>query len=539
MLQDQKLSITGMNMNIARKTDLTKRSILRKTVQVAGSACASKFLAIVREVLMVRFLGISVAADAFITAWAIPNSLRKIFAEGALSVAYIPALVKMVKEGRSNDACGLLTLGFLFFEGIVLLLCFFVMANSHEVVWFMAPGFSHEQIVCAMPYLQILMPFIFFISCSALLAGALQTVGHFFVPAASPILLNGIFIGALFACIHYNFTVYTLCYFILAAGIAQFLWHLFAFIRSGLHIGFVTMGAKKAFPDVFVKFLNCLLSMSAMELGLLIDKQFASTLPAGSVALIYYANRFMGIPLTVFVTAFSTILLPHLSHMVMYAPKRLYFYLLESAKLVFWVTIPMTFLMIFFAQDIFVTIFLSDKFPLDRINQAGMALSAFMVGLFFFSLNRILLSIYYALHNTFIPTIISLIGIAANIILNWLLIDSLQIVGLALATVCAAAIQTVIYLICLHKYMRVSLPYVYFIHFIMRYTLQLVVTIVPFLLIYYGMHRFIIFLSNPYIEFLFLQTVAFWLWVGPLCIAFFVALYFFRATFSVGLYFLD
>lgn len=521
------------------KSTLTKQSIINKTVQVAGSTCASKILAIAREVLTVQFLGVSAAADAFITAWTIPNSLRKIFAEGALSAAYIPVLVKMVKEGKKSDACGLVTLGFVVFEGIVLLLCFLVIIKAHTVVWFMAPGFSPEQIARAMPYLQILMPFIFFISCSALLAGVLQSMGRFFVPAASPILLNIVFIAALFVCIHYNLSIQALCYCILSAGIAQFLWHIIAFVRSSLYAGAVTAGACAALPGIFAKFINCLLSMSAMEIGLLVDKQFASTLPAGSVALLYYANRFMGIPLSVFVTAFSTILLPHLSHMVTYAPKRLSFYLLESTKLVFWLTLPMTFLMAFFAQDIFVTIFLSDKFPLDKVNQAGEVLSVFMMGLFFFSLNRILLSLYYALHNTFIPAVISLIGIAANVALNWLLIDYGKTSGLALATVLAAAIQAVIYLMYMHKYMHISVHGMRFVQFAMRYIFQLVVTGIPFLLVYNMMYTFIVYLANPCITHLLLQTLLFWLWVGPLCAALFALLYIFRARFNVVLYFLD
>ncbi len=521
------------------KQMLTKQALISKTAQVATSTFASKMLAIAREVLTVKFLGISAAADAFITAWTIPNSLRKIFAEGALSAAYIPVLVKMVKEGNKRDASGLLTLGFLVFEGLILLLCLGVMLKAHNVVWFMAPGFSAEQIARAMPYLQILMPFIFFVSCSALLAGALQAVGSFFVPAASPILLNVIFLMALFICIHYNLSIQVLCYFILAAGVIQFLWHLLAFVRSPLQIGAVTGQARSVFPEICAKFINCLLSMSVMEIGLLIDKQFASTLPTGSVALLYYANRFMGIPLSVFVTAFSTILLPHLSHIVTYAPGRLSFYLLESTKLIFWLTIPMTFLMSFFARDIFVTIFLSDKFPLDKINQASVVLSTFMIGLFFFSLQRILLSLYYALHNTFVPAVISLIGIGVNILFNWLLIDCAQVPGLAFATVLAAAVQVGMYLIYLHTCMGVCVCGIRFMHFVLRYILQLVVTGAPFLLIYYTIHSSIVYFASAYVVDLLLQTLLFWLWVGPLCIAFFAVLYFYRAKFNVTLYFLD
>lgn len=521
------------------KSALTRRSIMSNTLQVGLSTLGSRVLGIVREVLTVRYLGVSAAADAFITAWKIPNSLRKIFAEGALSAAFIPMLVKLVKEGKRDEANGLMTLGFLVFEGIVLLLCAVVIFYARSVVWLMAPGFSDDQIISAMPYLRILMPFIFFISSSALLAGALQSVNHFFVPAFSPILMNVIFIGALLICIAYQFPIEYLCFFILGGGLLQFLWHLATFFKLNFSFGAITKSVREIFFKVFVKFGNCLLSMSVMELSLVIDTQFASWLPSGSVALIYYANRFMGIPLGVFVTAFSTILLPHFSHVVTYAPKRLSFYLLEATKLIFWVTIPVTFLMVFFSKNIFITIFLSDKFPMDKVLQASDILIAFMSGLFFFSMNRILLNLYYALHNTFVPAVVSIIATVVNITLNWLLIDSLQAPGLALATVVSSLVQTVLYLGYLYTYKNFTFYFKDFAHFVMRYMIQLTIIGSMFLLSYYLIYYVIeSYLSNSLADSL-INSLLFWFWVGPLSVFAFVALYYFRKAFKVRLYFLD
>ena len=95
------------------KQVLSKESIVRKTLQVGISTLGSRVLGIAREMLTVSYLGTGVDADAFITAWKIPNSLRKVFAEGALSVAFIPALVQLTKEGKKDEANGLMTLGFL------------------------------------------------------------------------------------------------------------------------------------------------------------------------------------------------------------------------------------------------------------------------------------------------------------------------------------------------------------------------------------------------------------------------------------------
>jgi putative peptidoglycan lipid II flippase len=521
------------------KSALTRRSIMSKTMQVGFSTLGSRFLGIIREVFTVRYLGVGSAADAFITAWKIPNSLRKIFAEGALSAAFIPMLVKLVKEGNREDANGLMSLGFIVFEGIVLLLCALVILKAESVVWLMAPGFSDEQVLVAMPYLRILMPFIFFISSSALLAGALQSVNHFFVPAFSPILMNIVFIMALLICIAYALPIEYLCYFILFGGLLQFLWHLVVFFRLHFSFGPITKRVRRIFLDVFAKFGNCLLSMSVMELSLVIDTQFASWLPSGSVALIYYANRFMGIPLGVFVTAFSTILLPHFSHIVTYAPKRLSFYLLEATKLIFWVTIPVTFLMIFFSKEIFITVFLSDKFPMDKVLQASNVLIAFMIGLPFFSMNRILLNLYYALHNTFVPAVVSIIATVANITLNWLLIDYLQAPGLALATVISAFVQTSLYLWYLYRYQNFTFYFKNFAQFSFNYAIQLLVIGTLFICSYYTIYNLIDCYFSCWLAQWLLNSILLWFWVGPLLLAVFMALYYFRASFNVKLYFLD
>jgi putative peptidoglycan lipid II flippase len=279
--------------------------------------------------------------------------------------------------------------------------------------------------------------------------------------------------------------------------------------------------------------------MSVMELSLVIDTQFASWLPSGSVALIYYANRFMGIPLGVFVTAFSTILLPHFSHIVTYAPKRLSFYLLEATKLIFWVTIPVTFLMIFFSKEIFITVFLSDKFPMDKVLQASNVLIAFMIGLPFFSMNRILLNLYYALHNTFVPAVVSIIATVANITLNWLLIDYLQAPGLALATVISAFVQTSLYLWYLYRYQNFTFYFKNFAQFSFNYAIQLLVIGTLFICSYYTIYNLIDCYFSCWLAQWLLNSILLWFWVGPLLLAVFMALYYFRASFNVKLYFLD
>jgi len=377
-------------------TTLDKKSILKKTVQVASSTLLSRFFGIIRVFLLGRFLGSGALADTFFMAFTIPNSFRKIFAEGALSAAFTPKLVALIRKDK-DQAHSLLSLGFIVFEGLVLLLCIFVMLKAHFVLNLIAPGFSSGQIDRAVPLLRILMPFILFLSSSALLAGALQAVGHFFIPAFSPVLLNIVFITGLLTCITFGFSVEVLTFFILLGGLLQFIAHLIMFSRLHFVFGPIDETTWENLKSVFAKFIPCFIGMSFVELSLIIDKSFGSYLPVGSISSIQYAHRFMGIPLGVFAVAFSTILLPHFSRISIYAPSRLSFYLLESTKLVFWVTMPVMCVMSFFSFNIFETLFLSKNFSLEHVIISQKVLSAFLIWLFSFSLNKIFFNIFYAL----------------------------------------------------------------------------------------------------------------------------------------------
>ncbi len=517
---------------------LHKKSILKKTIQIGSSTLVSRFFGIIRELLMVKYLGAGATSDAFLTAFKVPNSLRKIFAEGALSAAFVPSFVAALRKDK-EQAYSLMSLAFVLFEGSLLVLCGVLMVFAPLVISLVAPGFSEQQHALAVPLLRILMPFIFFISSSALLAGGLQAVGHFFVPAIGPIVLNIVFIAGLLVCWFFKLDVTYLCFFILLGGLLQLLQHLLAYVRLDLSFGPLTRETWNAFHSILIKFCMCLASMSVMEISLFIDTTFASYLPEGSVSLLYYANRFMGIPLGVFAVAFSTILLPHFSRISTYAPKRLNFYMLESAKLVFWVTVPCTALMIFFADRIFITLFLSDTFSMQQAYEAGSMLTAFVIGLFFFSFNKILLNIFYALHETAIPTYISIGATLFNIAINFALMPLLAGTGLALSTTLSGIVQTVFFVFFLRKQFKFHGYLGQFGRFMLAYTIQLLCVAIFFFMLYAAAIYVIVWYIPTPIAYFCLYKIGFWFWAGPLCLLAGLLLYASRKQFGVRLYFLD
>lgn len=517
---------------------LSKKSILQKTVHVATSTLLSRILGIIREILTVKYMGVSALSDAFVTAFKIPNSLRKVFAEGALSAALIPTLVGLVRSHDKNGINSLMTLTFIFFEGIVVFLCALVMLFPSATIFLIAPGFSASQNALTVPYLLILMPFIFFLSSSAVLACTLNSVGHFFVPAFSSVLLNIFFIAGLLLGIFYNYSIEFLCYIIMISGLVQLIIHILVYVRYQFSFGAITRQTLTDFKKIMIKFLPCMIAMSMTELLLFIDTSFASFLPTGSITLIKYANRFMGIPLGVFGVAFSTILLPHFSRVSTYAPKRLNFYLLEATKLIFWVTIPIMLIMIYFSYEIFATIFLSDKFSVAQAHEAGKIMNGFMVGLFFFSVNKILLNMFYALHNTWIPTVVSIGATIVNILFNFLLMPFFGATGLAVATSIAGAFQTGAFLWLLYQHFNFVIHIRPFVDFLIKLCMQLTVVLALSLLLFHLINNAIYYLPGAWPHLLH-DTILYWVWVGPLAAIIFGLMYVTRKRFGVAMYFLD
>jgi putative peptidoglycan lipid II flippase len=516
-----------------------KKTIVKKTAQVSLLTLLSRFFGIIREFVFVRYLGASALADAFFTAYKVPNMLRKVFAEGALSAATVPVFSRVIRKNGKKALSNLVTLSFCLFEFVVLLLCALIMYNAHAFILLIVPGFSVDQVDIAAQCLTILMPFIFFISSNALLAGALHTIGHFFMPVLTSSLFNLVFIGGLLVCYYLTLPVTTLCWFVLAGGAVQFLVHVITFYTLGFCFTRIDWSQLTSFKEIFFNFIVCLPSASITEINLFVDTSFASLLPAGSISLLRYAFRFMGIPLGVFAIAFARILLPQFSRVRLYAPKRLHYYLLESIKVVFWVMLPVSMLMSFFADKFFETLFLSEKFTYLHVSQAANLLSIFLFGLFSFSVNRIIVSIYYAMQVTWVPGVIAAVSALFNVLLDWLLIYAFQAQGIAIATTGAAIMRTFLLLGVLYYWYDFKGYPRQLASFFIRYIGQFGLLFVPFYSLFKLIEYFITKYLSSNMQFFLLNNIGFWLWICPLMLFLFFILWSTRRWFGLSVYFLD
>ncbi len=512
---------------------LSKRSLVRKTIQVAILTFCSRILGVVREFLMVRYFGVGAVSDAFIAAFRIPNFFRHVFAEGALSASFVPVIVKTVKENNKREASGLMTLSFLFFEGIILLMYVFVLFKAEWVINVVAPGFSAEQIYYAVPFLQILFSFLLFISSCALLGGALHSVNHFFVPALGTPLWNVVFIGTLLLCLAYGLPATYLCGGVIFGAFIQFLLHLYMYFVQGFTFGAIDAGAKAAFKTVLTKFFPCLFGVSIFELNLFVSGSIASFLPKGSVSLLYYGARFMNIPLGMFAVALSSVLLPHFSRLVLYAPRRLHFYLLEVTKLVTWVIIPATIFLIVAAEPLFAFL-LNGKATPEQIHQGGIILMLYLVGLLFLCLNKVLLSMFYALKDTWSATKAAAMCAGINIVCDVVGMYYWGANGIAAANSISAIAMSIALFSLLKLKHQVNFHLKPYALFVMRYLLQLVLCGMGS----YALVAFLLRLLPGSLNNWFVAGIGFWSYMITVAVGILGLLFTTRRLFGVNVYFL-
>ncbi|MCB9493700.1 MAG: murein biosynthesis integral membrane protein MurJ [Epsilonproteobacteria bacterium] len=451
-----------------------RKALLGKMAQVSGLTLFSRFLGVIRETLLVRYFGVGVLSDAFVMAFKIPNFFRHVFAEGALSAAFIPEFVKLVKQDKKQTANSLMTQAFLFFEGIVLCMYLFVLLKAEWVIKIIAPGFGVEQVSAAVPFLRIMFPFLLFISSSALLTGALQSVNHFFIPAAGSALINIVVISTLAACLTFNLVPKWLCVGFVVAAFIQFLSHLFAYFYFDFSFAPLTQKAKESFKAVLARFLPCFLGVSVFEINLFVSSVVASFLPKGSVSLLYYSARFMNIPLGIFAIGLSTILLPHFSRLVLYAPRRLSFYLIEVTKFVTWAIVPSMMLLMYIAHPLF-TFLLGKKGTPEQMQQGAWLLALYCAGLVFLCLNKILLNMFYALKDTKSASFVSGVCAVINIVGDIVGMYFFGAAGIAAANGIAAASMTAACLYFLHTRHDFRFHIVDYARFLSRFGIQLAI----------------------------------------------------------------
>lgn len=405
----------------------------------------SRVLGLIREQVFAGLFGAGFAYDAFVVAFRIPNLLRDLFAEGALSAAFVTVFTDY-STNRGAEATWRLAGNVLVF--FTLLISLLTLAGLHwtdTIVHLLAPDFDlvTGKTELTVKLTRIMFPFLLFVSLAAVVMGMLNTKGKFFVPAMSSTFFNlGSIVGGLgLAWLFPRFgqpAIAGMAWGTLIGGALQLMMQLPTLFKVGFQFRFNCNPLDPGLRRILLLMLPATIGLSATQINIFVNTNFAASCVEGSVSWLNYAFRLVQLPIGVFGVALSIAVMPVLAKQAadkdLISLKQTF---TSSLVLVFALAVPATAGLVLLAEPIIRLIFEHGAFTAMDTLQTADALIYYAIGLFAYAAIKVMVPVFYAIGNTKYPVIGSFLGVAINILTITLVIDLLQHRGIALSTSCA------------------------------------------------------------------------------------------------------
>jgi len=426
-------------------------NLLTSAAKVSSMTMLSRILGLVRETLIARAFGASEMTDAFNVAFRLPNLLRRLFAEGAFSQAFVPILSETnTKYGPEKSKQLINVVSTLLFWSLLIVVILGVIFTPFLVL-FVASGFKdQETFELSVILTRIMFPYIGFISMVSLAAGILNTNKRFMVLAFTPVLLNlGMICGALFLAPMLSMPIYGLAIGVMVGGFLQLVLQIPFLLKLGMlpKVGVTFSAIKAAMRDSDAKRMLKLMgpavfAVSVSQISLIINTNIASHLATGSVSWLAYADRLMEFPTALLGVAVGTVLLPSLSKANAAADYE------QAGKLVNWgirltflIATPAAIALFVFGEPLATSLYHYGKFSSHDVSMTTVALQAYGVGLIGLILVKVLAPGFYARQDIKTPVKIGLFVLAVTQLSNFILVPYLQHTGLALSIGIGACIN--------------------------------------------------------------------------------------------------
>jgi len=396
----------------------------------------SRILGYVRDILIAIFLGTSLFTDAFFVAFRLPNTFRRLFAEGTFNAAFIPsysgALTKSKIEA-DNFAKNVFNLLF------IILLFFVLLAEIFmpQLIFLIAPGFykDPEKLELAIHLSRITFPFLFFICLASFFGAILNSYNKFAAAAAAPIILNVVLIGSLFFSKWVNISdALVLSYAVSLAGFLQLIVLLF-FVRKNFRpILSIRIKIDEQIKFFFSKLLPSIFSSGVTQINILVGTIIAS-FQAGAVSYLYYADRVYQMNLAVAGIAVGTVMLPELSKHVKNNNSEQVTNLQNRAlELCLFLSVPAAVALILASEQIITSLFGYGSFNNESVINTAIALTFFAFGVPAFSILKIFSNYFFARNDTKTPFYLSVISVILNILISVSFFNKIGFVIIPIAT---------------------------------------------------------------------------------------------------------
>ena len=413
-------------------------NLLRVAASVSGMTLLSRITGLAREMLLAILFGAGAAMDAFVVAFRIPNLLRRLFAEGAFSQAFVPVLGEYrAKHGDAKTReFAAHVLGLL--AAVLFIATLVGIVATPLIVWLTASGFAKDadKFALTVAMTRICFPYILFISLVSFASGLLNTYGSFKAPAFTPVLLNLSFIAfALWAAPHFERPIMALAWAVFVGGLAQLLFQI-PFLKR---IGMLAMPRWGPRDEAVVRVVKLMapaaLGVSVAQVSLLINTNIASHIyDNGPVSWLYFADRLMEFPSALLGVAIGTVLLPSLVRHHATGDASEYSKLLDWAlRVSLLLAAPAAVALALLAVPLISTLFWHGEFTRNDVIMTRHALIAYSVGLAGIILVKILAPGFYAKQDIRTPVKVAIATLVVTQLLNLALVPWLRHAGLALA----------------------------------------------------------------------------------------------------------
>jgi len=433
-------------MSRSANQQTTENHRVTKAAGVVGSATLlSRIFGFIRDVVIAWFFGAGLVSDAFFVAFRIPNLLRRLFAEGSLSVAFIPVFTEYLTQRGKKHAFEMAKSAIRLLSVLLVAITVAGILLSPFIVRVIAPGFvtSPEKYSLTVFLTRIMFPYIFFIGLVALCMGILNALGHFAAPALAPVLLNISIIGSVFLIApHMADPVAGIAIGVLIGGVLQLALQVPFLIKKGFYFWQKANMYHPGLKKVGLLMVPTIFGAAVYQINILVGTLLASLLAQGSVSYLYYADRLVQFPLGIFAIAMATAVLPTLSRQAagkdLQAVRDTFSY---AMKMVFFITIPSMVGLIVLREPIVALLFKRGAFDSETTRLTAYALLYYSIGLWAFSAVRIVVSTFYALQDTKTPVRMAIVSVCANVILGVILMGPMGHAGLALSTSLASMLN--------------------------------------------------------------------------------------------------